>query len=146
MSRNGGHVNPELFLDYAKLKENHGKEMAMKVIRFRLAHLSEMKKVSIEEGILEETQLRVVEHCDVYYDQELFDSAKIALEDFRTDMPDEARDVQLEVHESKEDMEVCCVTRRCICHLKNISRNFILHQTRLAALQTTAVQSIRIVS
>ena len=115
MSRNGGHITPELHLNYAMLKKNYGKEMAKKVIKFRLSHVSKMKKVSEEEEIFGETQFRVVEHCDVYYDQNLFDSAKIALEDFGADMPDEALDLQ--IYESKDCIEVCCVDRQCMCPL-----------------------------
>jgi hypothetical protein len=104
-TRNGGHVNPQLYLDYGKLKNAYGEEVAKKVIRFRLAHFSEMKRVSEEEDILKETQCREVEHCEVYFDQELFDSAKKNFEIFRADLAKEATDIQ--GYDSKDGIEVC---------------------------------------
>jgi hypothetical protein len=71
--RNGGHVNPPLYVDDAKLKRNYGQEMAKKIIKFRLSHFPEMKRVSEEENILDEMQCRAVEHSEVYYVREQFD-------------------------------------------------------------------------
>jgi hypothetical protein len=102
--RNGGHVNPELYLEYGKLKKNYGEQMAKRLIRFRSSHFAELKRVSEEEGILEQTQCRDVEHCDVYYDPEIFDSAKKKLEVYKTDMATEADAFQ--VHNSQEAIEV----------------------------------------
>jgi hypothetical protein len=107
--RNGGHVNPQLYVEYAKLKKNYGQEMAKKIIKFRLSHFSEMKRVSEEEGILEETQCRAVEHCDVYYVRKQFKSAMKSFEVFKADLPEEAAGIQ--VYESKEAIEVCHVLR-----------------------------------
>lgn len=78
--------------------------MAKKLIRFRLRHFAELKRISEEEGILEQTQCREVEHCDVYYDPETFDSAKKRLQVYKTDMATEAAGFQ--VHNSQEAMEV----------------------------------------
>jgi hypothetical protein len=97
-----------LYTEYEKLKKDFGQEMAKKVIKFRLSHFPEMERVSEEEGILEETQCRAVEHCDVYYVREQFESAKKSFEAFRADLPEEA--VGIEVYESKEAIEVCCMS------------------------------------
>lgn len=79
--------------------------MAKKIIRFRTSHFAELKRVSEEEGILENTQCREVEHCDVYYDPEAFESAKEKLKAFKADMPEEAANAQ--VHDSAGAIEVC---------------------------------------
>lgn len=47
--------------------------MAKKIIKFRLSHSPEMKRVSEEENILDEMQCRAVEHSEVYYVREQFD-------------------------------------------------------------------------
>lgn len=104
LRRNGGHINPPLYTEYKQLKEVYGGPMAKKIIKFRMDHFSELKAVSEEEGILHYTQCREVEHCDVYYDQELFTSAKEKYEIYKTDLPEEAAEYQL--HESKEAIKV----------------------------------------
>ncbi|KAI0063079.1 FAD dependent oxidoreductase [Artomyces pyxidatus] len=91
--RNGGHINPPLFHDYTELKQEHGADIAQKIIRFRLAHLGELRSVAEEEGTSEHSQIRDVESFDVYYSPETYQSEKEALERWRADMPDEARDV-----------------------------------------------------
>jgi hypothetical protein len=142
-SRNGGHVNPQLYSEYGKLKKDYGKEMAKKMIRFRLSHLPELKRVSEEEGILEDTQCREVEHCDVYYDRKLFESTKKKIEVYRKDMPEEAAEVQ--IYESKEGIEVGLVSLAAWMSSEFIYRDFILHQIRLAAWRTPVAQSTLIV-
>lgn len=78
--------------------------MAKKLIRFRLSHFAELKRVSEEEGILEQTQCREVEHCDVYYDTKSFNSAKKKLGVYKADMGMEAANFQ--VHGSRDACKV----------------------------------------
>jgi len=41
--RNGGHISPPLYHDYLSLKRDHGQAVAQKMIKFRLAHLQELR-------------------------------------------------------------------------------------------------------
>ncbi|KAI0038501.1 DAO-domain-containing protein, partial [Auriscalpium vulgare] len=91
--RNGGHVNPPLFHDYAELKEEHGIDAARMILRFRLAHLGELQRVAEEEGATAFSQIRDVESFDVHFEPERYEEGKAALEMWRTDMPEEAREV-----------------------------------------------------
>ncbi|KAI0042203.1 hypothetical protein FA95DRAFT_1638074 [Auriscalpium vulgare] len=68
--RNGGHVNPPLFHDYAELKEEHGIDAARMILRFRLAHLGELQRVAEEEGATAFSQTRAVESFDVHFESQ----------------------------------------------------------------------------
>ena len=67
--------------------------MAKRIIRWRLSHLQELKRVAQEEGIVEHTQIRDVEFLDVYYNLEDFKKAVECLRAWKADMPDEAEGV-----------------------------------------------------
>lgn len=90
--RNGGHVKPPLHHDYLLLKKKLGSEQAAKLIRLRLMHLREMLAVAIEDEISSESQCREVDSLDVYFTQDKFDEAKIQLQAWKDDMPEEAKD------------------------------------------------------
>ncbi|KZT24713.1 DAO-domain-containing protein [Neolentinus lepideus HHB14362 ss-1] len=85
-ARNGGHINPPLWHDYAELKEAYGEKEAKTIIKFRLAHLREMMDVAVSENIVDHCQIREVETVDVYFDGPRFEAAKDALEVWRKDM------------------------------------------------------------
>ncbi|KAI0050122.1 FAD dependent oxidoreductase [Auriscalpium vulgare] len=91
--RNGGHIAPDMFHDYAELRQDHGIDMARKIVRFRLAHLEELMRVADEEGATECSQIRAVERLDVHFELERYEKMKAALELCKADMPEEARDV-----------------------------------------------------
>ena len=103
--RNGGHITPVLYQDYVVLKREHGKEMAQKIIRFRLSHLEQLLQVAEEEGLLSDSQCRRVEAFDVFHDKKLFGQAKFWLEEYRKDLPEESRNYK--VYETPEELEVC---------------------------------------
>ncbi|KAH7884298.1 FAD dependent oxidoreductase [Phlebopus sp. FC_14] len=88
--RNGGHISPPLYHDYATLARDHGSPSAQKMIRFRLAHLHELRRVAEEESILEESQWREVEAVDAFYNRELFEKAKEKVLRYQRDLPFEA--------------------------------------------------------
>lgn len=88
--RNGGHINPPLFDGWKDLKERHGESDAKMLIRFRLAHVQDLKAVATEEDILKESQIRVTEHLEVHINREYFEEAREELEGWKADMPDEA--------------------------------------------------------
>ncbi|KAI0027001.1 FAD dependent oxidoreductase [Vararia minispora EC-137] len=91
--RNGGHINPPLYTDYVQLKEEFGRDMAKRIIRWRLSHLYELQRVAFEEGALEFCQIREVDCLDVYYSKEEYAKAKELLAAWREDMPEEAQKV-----------------------------------------------------
>ncbi|KAJ8463217.1 hypothetical protein ONZ51_g10390 [Trametes cubensis] len=85
--RNGGHVNPPLYHDQAELKEKFGAEVAKAIVAFRRAHLVEVQRIAIEEGILQESQVRETEHLDVFTCPKAFAESKARLEEWRAAMP-----------------------------------------------------------
>lgn len=101
-ARNGGHISPVLYQDYIGLKEEFGKEMAMKIVRFRLAHLAELLKVAEEEGLLGDSQCRKVDAFDVYHDANLFRQAKAWLQEYQEDLPEESANYR--VYERPEEL------------------------------------------
>ncbi|KAL0948910.1 hypothetical protein HGRIS_009019 [Hohenbuehelia grisea] len=91
-SRNGGHITPNHYSEFASLTSRHGLEAAKQIIRFRLAHLRTLIRVAEQDGILHESQCREVETFDVFLQQELFEYSKVQLEAFRREMPAESSD------------------------------------------------------
>lgn len=90
--RNGGHIKPPLHHDYTVLKRKHGMQQAKAIIKFRLAHVGELLRVAAEEDILKESQCREVDSIDVYFDPVQFEEAKQQVQEWKADMPHEARD------------------------------------------------------
>ncbi|KAI0307404.1 FAD dependent oxidoreductase [Multifurca ochricompacta] len=88
--RNGGHINPPLFHDYAQLKSEFGIDSAKRIIRFRLAHLSALREAIEDIGALDYSQIRRVQKLDVHFDRDTFKEQKKAFEEWRVDMPEEA--------------------------------------------------------
>ncbi|KAH9949474.1 FAD dependent oxidoreductase [Amylocystis lapponica] len=88
--RNGGHINAPLYHDYSQLKEKYGDVTAKKMIRFRLAHLREMRHVADTEDTLKVSQCRGTEHIDVFTCPDSFAEAKEQLLKWQEDMPEES--------------------------------------------------------
>ncbi|TFK22042.1 DAO-domain-containing protein [Coprinopsis marcescibilis] len=101
--RNGGHVTPVLYQEYSDIKAVHGKDMAQKIIRFRLAHISQTLQVAKEENLLDDSQGREVEAFDVFFDKGLFRKAKLLLKEFQADLPDESTDYK--ICETREELD-----------------------------------------
>ncbi|KAF6765909.1 FAD dependent oxidoreductase-domain-containing protein [Ephemerocybe angulata] len=99
-ARNGGHITPVLYQDYVGLKEKHGKDMAVKIIRFRLSHLTQLLAVAKEENLLDDSQCRQVDSFDVFHDKNLFRQAKSWLREYQEDLPEESANYK--VYESPE--------------------------------------------
>ncbi|KAJ3501174.1 hypothetical protein NMY22_g19016 [Coprinellus aureogranulatus] len=102
--RNGGHITPVLYQDYVALKKEHGKDMAQKIVRFRLSHLEELLQVAEEEGLLDDSQCRRVEAFDVFHDKDLFSEAKAWFREYKEDLPEESR--HYKIYETPEEIEV----------------------------------------
>jgi hypothetical protein len=110
-NRNGGHINPIIYQDFPSLLKTHGVQTAKNLIQFRLAHFAELLAVAEEEGILNESQCREVEACDVYLDRPAWRDAKEKLACLEREMPLEAK--AFRVYEKSEAIEVgvhCFVT------------------------------------
>ncbi|KAF5356189.1 hypothetical protein D9756_004305 [Leucocoprinus leucothites] len=102
--RNGGHITPVLYQDYAALKKAYGVDVAAEIIRFRLAHLTELLAVATEENLLDDSMCRETKSYDVYQDTNLYEHAKELLEVYQRDLPSEGAD--LEVVENREALKV----------------------------------------
>ena len=103
--RNGGHINPPLYHDYAELKEKYGQSAAKTLIAFRCAHITEMMRVASEEDIVKESQVRETEHLDVFTCLAAFQEAKENLDKWRAEMPVESS--SFVSYERREAIEVC---------------------------------------
>ncbi|KAJ7703769.1 hypothetical protein B0H16DRAFT_1394643 [Mycena metata] len=90
-ARNGGHVTPLIYHDYAALKKKHGAEMAQSILKFRFAHIAELIQVSKDEDILADSQCRAVETFDVFFNQEMFDLAVQNLNAYLDEMPEQRK-------------------------------------------------------
>jgi hypothetical protein len=88
--RNGGHIDPPLYHDYAWLKSEFGVESAKRIIRFRRAHHPALREAVEDIGALEHSQIRDTEQLDIYFERDTFDKEVKALEAWRKDMPEEA--------------------------------------------------------
>jgi hypothetical protein len=93
--RNGGHIDPNLWEDYHELVDDHSKEMAQKIIRFRLSTVDAMKTVAEEEDLVEHSQFRRTESTCVYLTQREWENVKVQMALFRKDMPKEAGHMRL---------------------------------------------------
>ncbi|KAL2441928.1 hypothetical protein ABEF95_016886 [Exophiala dermatitidis] len=88
--RNGGHIKAVPWTDYYALKEGYGKESAMRITKFRLAHLDALVKEAELLGEAGKVGLvRRVEGVSAVYDQEAWDLAKIKLEKWLEDFPEQ---------------------------------------------------------
>ncbi|KAJ7160588.1 nucleotide-binding domain-containing protein [Mycena crocata] len=101
--RNGGHISPNTYQDYAALAATHGASAAEAIIRFRKAHLPALIAVAEEEGLLRESQARSVEQFDVFLKDTLYARAKSALEEYLGALPDQRG--KFTVHEDEAAFE-----------------------------------------
>jgi len=88
--RNGGHIKAVPWADYYALKEEFGKESAMKITKFRLSHLDALVGEAAALGEAGEVGLvRRVEGVSGVYDEEGWNLAKGKLHTFLEDFPEE---------------------------------------------------------
>ena len=88
--RNGGHIKAVPWADYYALKEALGKESAMKITKFRLAQLEAMVAEAAALGEAGKAGLvRRLEGVSAVYDKEAWDFAKVKLDAFLEDFPEE---------------------------------------------------------
>ncbi|KIV96389.1 hypothetical protein PV10_00267 [Exophiala mesophila] len=102
--RNGGHIKAVPVADYMQLKKQLGRESAMKITRFRLAHLDAFVKEAELLGEAGEAGLvRRVEACSGYYDKAAWETAKSNREGWLQDFPEERE--RWTIHEQDSELK-----------------------------------------
>jgi glycine/D-amino acid oxidase-like deaminating enzyme len=103
--RNGGHIKAVPWADYYALKEQYGKESAMKLTRFRLAHLDTLVQEAAALGEAGKAGLvRRVSALSAFYDRNAWSAAKEKLEAFVADFPAERG--RWMTHEGEDELKV----------------------------------------
>jgi glycine/D-amino acid oxidase-like deaminating enzyme len=89
--RNGGHIKETPFHEYGRLAEQHGKDAAQKLIRFRLSHLDALVSFTqqLGEDAVIDSEIRKVETVDAIFDIQ-WQKIKAMLQHFLNDFPEEA--------------------------------------------------------
>ncbi|EEB96965.1 hypothetical protein MPER_03809, partial [Moniliophthora perniciosa FA553] len=64
------------------------KATAQKIIRFRLAHLTELLQVAKDENLLEDSQARKVQTFNVFFDKDFYEDNKEDLKVYLEDFPE----------------------------------------------------------
>ncbi|KAL0950489.1 hypothetical protein HGRIS_007300 [Hohenbuehelia grisea] len=114
-ARNGGHITPPLYHDYAELVKQFGRATAAQIIRFRLAHLAEFLAIADAEGLALDTQAREVQTLDVFFDENVFEAAKKKLALYIGEMPNEgSRYAVLEGDGMAEEYQLSAEVVGCI--------------------------------
>jgi hypothetical protein len=103
--RNGGHIKAVPWADYYALKQATGQESAMKITKFRLAHLDAFVSEAAALGEAGRVGLvRRVEGVSAVFDLEAWQAAKLKLEAWLEDFPEERE--RWTVHEGEEELKV----------------------------------------
>ena len=104
--RNGGHIKAVPWADYYALKEEFGKESAMRITKFRLAHLDALVDEAAALGEAGKVGLvRRVEGVSAVYDKETWESAKQKMKAWLEDFPEETG--RWTIHEGESEIKVC---------------------------------------
>ncbi|GFF55382.1 putative FAD dependent oxidoreductase [Aspergillus lentulus] len=104
--RNGGHIL-ETAEEFAALEAAHGFEAAKKIVKFRMAHLQEIRKTADEYGLTEEAQVRKVQFLCVYFDERVWKGALSRLQRLKECLPDET--VEWRAYEGNEIPKEFCL-------------------------------------
>lgn len=87
LNRNGGHITPNIYNEYSELKKEYGQDAAEQILRFRLAHIRGLIALAEQEGLLGESQARLVEAFDVFMHPDMYKESLNGLEEFVKQMP-----------------------------------------------------------
>ena len=89
--RNGGHIKASPWADYSDLKKAFGKESAMKIMRFRMAHLDAICDEAAALGVDGEPGLvRRTQSLSTAYSPETWKNSQARLTEFLEDFPEES--------------------------------------------------------
>ncbi|KAG5634488.1 hypothetical protein H0H81_001775 [Sphagnurus paluster] len=97
--RNGGHITPPTYPIYGELKAKYGQTVAQQIMRFRLAHVAQLREAAAAEGLLADSQCREVETFDVFHDARLYAESKARLAVYHADLPVEV--ARYKIHEGE---------------------------------------------
>lgn len=88
--RNGGHIRPSSYSEYAGAKENVAQEEAAKITRLRSAHVEAL--ISAADSLPEDGRLaaeaRVVDSIDAFFDDAQWKTAVQQMEFLKKELPD----------------------------------------------------------
>jgi glycine/D-amino acid oxidase-like deaminating enzyme len=103
--RNGGHIKAVPYADYYALKKALGKDSAIKITNFRLAHLNALVDEAAELGEAGKVGLvRRVEGVSAFFDQETWNAGKEKLETWLRDCPEQRG--RWTFHEGENELKV----------------------------------------
>lgn len=88
--RNGGHIKCTPFESYHESKQRFGAERARVLVEFQMSHLPILVDLARQEKWAL-AEAREVETLDVFYDEGTWIEWKAMVEEFRQEMPDEAK-------------------------------------------------------
>lgn len=112
--RNGGHIKAVPWADYYALKTEYGRESAIKITKFRLAHLDALVDEAALLGEAGKVGLvRRVEGLGALFDQDAWEFAKTKLEAWLEDFPEQRG--KWTVHEGETELKVWIL---CISYFK----------------------------
>jgi hypothetical protein len=76
-----------VYTEYFQLKKTYGAAMAREILRFRLSHISVLLTLAEDEGLLAESQARLVDDFDAFLHPEMFAKAKKELHSYLKEVP-----------------------------------------------------------
>ncbi|KAH7036317.1 FAD dependent oxidoreductase-domain-containing protein [Macrophomina phaseolina] len=85
--RNGGHIKPASYADYALLKQKFGPDRAAAIVRFQRQHLTRLPELCRAEHI-DLAECRDVETIDLFLDTPSFDKYSKEVEELRNLIPE----------------------------------------------------------
>ncbi|KAJ4359848.1 uncharacterized protein N0V89_000404 [Didymosphaeria variabile] len=88
--RNGGHILPT-GEEYSAMKGLLGKGAAVKLLKFRFAHVQTLLDLADRLGVAEASQARAVQFVSVYHDEHEFHDACASLKEMKKDLPEETK-------------------------------------------------------
>ncbi|KAF9480280.1 FAD dependent oxidoreductase [Pholiota conissans] len=114
--RNGGHVVPNVYTEYFQLKKAYGAPMAREILRFRLSHISTLIDLAEEEGLLAESQARLVDDFDAFLHPEMFEQARKELDAYLKEVPKDLAEGfgVVEGREAIDKLQLCKSIHGCI--------------------------------
>ncbi|KAF7556144.1 hypothetical protein G7Z17_g1659 [Cylindrodendrum hubeiense] len=77
--RNGGHIKPDCYKNFASFQERHGSETAKTLCRYELENMKASAQFIIDEGLDKAVDLVKTNAVDLFLDEKAWEDAKAAL-------------------------------------------------------------------